>query len=156
MSRNDAVQIRLAMPGDVSEIQDVVRRAYEIYLPRMGKPPAPMLDDYAALVRDRLVSVIDRHGRVAALIVLVCKQDYIFIDNIAVDPAFQGNGLGRRLLAAAEGEARRRSMSELRLYTNVAMTENISLYEHVGFKETHRAVHEGFQRVFMSKQLGIT
>jgi hypothetical protein len=37
----------------------------------------------------------------------------------------------------------------LSLYTNVAMTENRAPYHRVGFVETHRAVENGFNRVYM-------
>jgi hypothetical protein len=42
--------LRQADPADVATISEIVRRAYEIYLPRMEKPPGPMLDDYAARI----------------------------------------------------------------------------------------------------------
>ena len=44
--------------------------------------------------------------------------------------------------------------SEVRLYTNEAMTENLSFYPRHGYHETGRAVQEGFRRVFFSKTVG--
>jgi len=32
---------------------------------------------------------------------------------------------------------------------NEAMTENLSMYAHLGFVETHRAVEKGFHRVYL-------
>ena len=37
----------------------------------------------------------------------------------------------------------------LRLYTNALMTENLSMYAHIGFVETHRVFEKGFHRVYM-------
>jgi len=37
----------------------------------------------------------------------------------------------------------------IRLYTNAAVTENLSMYAHMGFVETHRAVEKGFNRVYL-------
>ena len=34
------------------------------------------------------------------------------------------------------------------------MTENIALYLRLGFAETHRAVEDGYERVFMRKPVG--
>jgi hypothetical protein len=45
--------------------------------------------------------------------------------------------------------AKRRRLPALRLYTNAAMTENLSIYAHIGFVETHRAVEKGFNRVYL-------
>ncbi len=36
--------------------------------------------------------------------------------------------------------AKRMTLPQLRLYTNVAMVENLAIYAHMGFVETHRAV----------------
>ncbi|MFX8999726.1 GNAT family N-acetyltransferase, partial [Acinetobacter baumannii] len=43
-------------------------------------------------------------------------------------PDRQGRGLGRRLIAFADAEARRLGLPEIRLYTHVTMTGNIALY----------------------------
>ncbi len=66
----------------------------------------------------------------------------------------QGQGLGRRLVAFAESEARRLGYAELRLYTHATMTENIALYTRLGFCETGRGREAGYDRVFMAKRLG--
>ena len=82
------------------------------------------------------------------------KPDHLLLDNIAVRPDRQGEGLGLRLIGFAEGETRRLGHAELRLYTHVIMTENIALYARVGFVETGRGREAGYDRVFMTKRLG--
>jgi len=42
------------------------------------------------------------------------------------------------LIDYAESEARRLGLPFIRLLTNAAMTENLSYYPHLGFRETHR------------------
>jgi len=76
-----------------------------------------------------------------------------FIDNIAVDPALQGRGLGRQLIDHAVRDATRLRLPALRLYTNVAMTENLLMYAKMGFVETHRALEGGFHRVYTRRNL---
>jgi hypothetical protein len=44
-----------------------------------------------------------------------------------------------------------RGVTEVRLYTNEAMTENLSFYPRHGYRETGRAVQDGFRRVYFSK-----
>jgi hypothetical protein len=44
-------------------------------------------------------------------------------------------------------------LPEIRLYTNEAMTENLDYYPRRGYRETHRATQDGYQRVFFSKAL---
>ena len=77
------------------------------------------------------------------------EADAYFIDHIAVDPQCQGEGVGRRLIEHAAAQAGRLGLSVVRLHTNVMMTENLSMYAHIGFVETHRAVENGFQRVYL-------
>jgi hypothetical protein len=45
-------QIRAATAADVSAIKDIADQAYRHYITRIGKPPGPMLDDYAARVSE--------------------------------------------------------------------------------------------------------
>ena len=49
----EEIRIRAATAADVPAIVDVVDRAYRHYIARIGKPPGPMLDDYAAGVSER-------------------------------------------------------------------------------------------------------
>jgi ribosomal protein S18 acetylase RimI-like enzyme len=100
-----------------------------------------------------VVWVIEEGGAIAGMIVLLPGPDHLLLDNIAVAPARQGSGLGRRLLAFAEAEAVRRGCREIRLYTHQTMTENQSLYAAIGYQETGRGSEAGNDRVFMRKRL---
>jgi ribosomal protein S18 acetylase RimI-like enzyme len=146
--------IRRARPEDREAVEAIVRDAYSIYIPRMGKPPGPMLDDYDVLIADGAVSVLEANdGLIAAILVLLPKPDHLLLDNIAVRTDCQGQGLGRQLIAFAEAEARWLGHRELRLYTHETMSENIALYTRLGFIETGRGQEAGYDRVFMTKGL---
>ena len=146
-------RIRAATADDVPAIADVVDEAYRHYIARMGKPPGSMIDDYAARVLEGVVWVIEEGAAIAGIIVLPPATNYLLLDNIAVSPARQGLGLGRRLLAFAEAEALRHGYSEIRLYTHQTMVENQRLYASIGYEETGRGTEAGYARVFMRKQL---
>ena len=139
-----------------------------------------MLDDYDQVVRDHRAYVIEEDGRnsrrarssstttrwsatsrayvieedgeIGAL-VLVERGDGLLFDNIAVRPARQGEGIGRRLMEHAESEARRLGYGHLDLYTHERMTENIAMYERIGYVEVDRRTERGFPRVYMRKRL---
>jgi len=146
-------RIRAATATDVSAITQIVDQAYRHYIARIGKPPGPMLDDYAARVLEGAVWVLEEGAAVAGIIVLLPAPDYLLLDNVAVSPARQRSGLGRRLLAFAEAEASRRGYHEIRLYTHQTMVENQRLYASIGYEETGRGTEAGYERVFMRKQL---
>lgn len=143
--------IRLAVAADLPTLERIAHEAYALYLPRMDRPPAPMLADYTASVAAGEVWVDEEAGELKGLIVLQGCGDHVLIENVAVAPTAQGGGVGRKLVAFAELEARRLGSSELRLYTNEAMTENLTFYPRLGFIETHRAVEGGYRRVFFRK-----
>ena len=149
----DEPRIRTATSADVPAIMGIVDQAYRHYTARIGKPPGPMLDDYAARVAEGVVSVLEEGTVITAIIVLLSAPDYLLLDNIAVSPTRQGLGLGRRLLAFAEAEALRRGYREIRLYTHQTMVENQRLYASIGYEETGRGAEAGYDRVFMRKQL---
>jgi ribosomal protein S18 acetylase RimI-like enzyme len=146
------VELRRASANDVDVVAALVERAYSKYIPRIGRRPAPMDSDYPSLVAAGSVFVLG-DPEVAGIIVLRLTPEYLLVENVAVDPERQGQGLGRRLLAFAEAEARQSGVPEVRLYTNAAMTENIDLYRRLGWEEYDRRQGDRFLRVYFRKRL---
>jgi len=142
--------IRPATVDDIAAIEAIVYAASPPYTERIGRKPGPMLDDYGHQVAAGGVHVLERAGRVHGFVVLIHHDEYLLLDNLAVDPGAQGLGYGRLLLEFTERQARQGS---IRLYTNEAMTENIALYARKGYVETHRAEENGLRRVYMQKEL---
>ncbi|EJF72510.1 GNAT family N-acetyltransferase [Pseudomonas sp. SDO5522_S412] len=142
--------IRPATGDDIAAIEAIVHAAYSPYIQRIGRKPGPMLDDYRQQVAAERVHVLESAGQVRGFVVLIHHDEYLLLDNLAVDPGAQGLGYGRLLLGFAERQARHGS---IRLYTNEAMTENIALYTRKGYVETHRAEENGLRRVYMQKDL---
>ena len=145
--------LRLASPDEAGLLRNLVRAAYAHYVPRLGREPAPMTDDYAARIAAGQAWLLEADGAPIGALVLEDRDEGLLIDNIAVSAEARGTGQGRRLMAFAEDEARRRGHARLWLYTNEKMTENIALYTRLGYRETHRAEQNGHRRVFMEKPL---
>ena len=152
MSETDAA-IRAAEAADAPALAACVTAAYELYVARIGKPPGPMLDDYAAVIAKHRVFVLSEAGAVIGALVLIRLADGLLLDNVAVHPDHQGRGLGRRLIDFAEAEARRQGYAALDLYTHELMTENIGMYRALGYQETGRRVEYGYPRVYLRKRL---
>lgn len=145
--------IRPATPDDRAAIEAIVEAAYAIYVPRIGRRPMPMDDDYAARIAAGEAHVLEADGAVLGVLVLEHEDGALLIDNVAIRQDAQGRGLGARLLDFAEEAARAAGHDRVRLFTNVAMTENIARYLRRGYRETHRGGEGGFRRVFMEKRL---
>ena len=132
----------------------VAEAAYSPYLERMdGLRPGPMDTDYLAAVADTEAWVAEAGGAVVGFVLLVAEPDGMLLDNVAVLPSHHGQGIGRALLALAEGRAIAAGHERIRLFTHVTMVENQRLYEAYGYTETHRAGDGGLVRVFYEKRL---
>lgn len=145
--------MRRAGPGDVDELCTIAAAAYQKYVCRIGRAPAPMTADYAQAIRDGQAWAAIEDGQIVGFAVVIAQPGYLLLDNVAVLPAAQGRGIGVRLLVLAEERARGLGLDEIRLYTNEAMTENLAYYPRHGYAETHRAEQDGFNRVFFRKTI---
>ena len=145
--------IRPAATADLDAVRACVREAYAPYVPRIGREPAPMTADYADLIGRGEVWVADEAGRVVGVFVLRPGATGLLLENVAVVPERQGRGIGRVLIAFAERKARDLGLTEISLYTNERMVENIHLYRKLGYVETDRRVEDGFARVFFRKPI---
>lgn len=145
--------LRPAHETDVLTVSELVNAAYGHYVERIGQLPGPMTDDYAALIRDRQVTVAEAHGTIVGVIVLTHADEGFLIDNVAVHPGHRGTGIGRSLLEFSESQARR-GFDSIYLYTHEKMTENLSLYSRIGYVEYDRRSQGEFSLVYMRKYLG--
>jgi GNAT superfamily N-acetyltransferase len=145
--------LRRAVDPDAEAIRDLVAAAYVGYTELIGRTPLPMLTDFAASVRADDVWVLDAGGSVVGVIVLMAREDHLWVDNVAIRPTSQGRGLGRRLLGHAEDEARRLGLPQIRLLTNELYVDNIAMYTRYGYRETHREPYRGTDLVYFVKEL---
>ena len=146
--------IRLANIGDIPAITCCAEQAYEKYVGRIGKKPMPMVQDFGKAVAEGIVWVIEADNAFAGYLIAYEKTPgSLHVENVAVPPEHQGKGLGKRLLAFAEDLARMRGLPQIDLYTNEKMTENLSVYPHLGFIEVDRREEHGFARIYYEKRL---
>ena len=146
-------EIRSARIEDATGITECVGAAYRHYIDRIGKPPGPMLDDYREVVQLHRVLVLADGPNIVGVLVLIRQTRNLRLDNVAIHPAYQGRGLGRQLITLAEKEARLKGLTTVTLYTNERMSENLELYKRLGYIETERKAEQGYQRVYMRKEL---
>ncbi len=147
------MNIRPAARPDFDRVRDCARQAYALYVPRMGKEPAPMVADFEAQIGAGKLHVVELEGEVAGFVVFYPRGDHLHVENVAVLPSAQGKGVGKALLGFAEDQARRLGLPAVELYTNVKMVENQAFYPALGYLETDRREEDGFSRVFYRKEL---
>jgi ribosomal protein S18 acetylase RimI-like enzyme len=148
-----AEEIRRAVPADAAAIAALTRAAYEKWIPVIGRAPKPTTADYDIAVRAHLIDLLFADGALAALVECIREPDHLLIENLAVDPARQGNGYGRRMLRHAEALARALGFAELRLYTNKLFAENVAFYRKHGYRLDAESAFKGGFLVHMSRRV---
>jgi len=146
--------LRQAGPADAPAVRALTREAYAKWVAVTGREPLPMRVDYDEAVLKHRFDLLYEGDTLAALIETAVEPDHLLIVNVAVAPAFQGRGLGRRLMAHAEKIAIEAGFAEVRLYTNSLMAENIALYRRLGYRIDREQPFGTSIQVFMSKPVG--
>lgn len=139
---------RAARLEDVERLRAFVHAAYRGDSARRGwTHEADLLDgqrtDVEALtatVNDpaSVILLAERDGALAGCVCIEDKGDGLaYLGMLSVDPERQGEGLGRRLIAEAEAEARRRFGAErMEMTVIVQRRELIDWYVRRGYAET--------------------
>jgi len=149
------LKTRLAKADDLAAVTDLARRAYERYVPVIGREPMPMIEDYAPRIAAGQVWLLEDEA-LAGMIVLEERDNTLLIFSVAVTPERQGTGLGQELLAFAEDVANKRGFETIELFTNAKMERNIRIYGKCGYVETRRRAHPMLAStvvVYMEKKL---
>jgi ribosomal protein S18 acetylase RimI-like enzyme len=145
---------RRAGATDAIAVRELTRAAYAKWIPIIGREPKPMGADYDGAVRDHLVDLLVDGRNLLGLIEMIPSGDHLLIENVAVRPDLQGNGLGHRLMLHAEQVAQKLRFTEVRLYTHSRFEENIRFYIGLGYAiDSQDQIGDGF-RVNLSKRLG--
>jgi len=144
----DGLTFRIAGPDDVATLQPFVHAAYRGDSARKGwTHEADLLDgqriDAEALHDmvgdpDQIVLIAENGGVLAGCVQVANKGDGLsYLGMLSVDPERQGTGLGRRLIDAAEAEARSRfSARVMEMTVIVQRSELIEWYERRGYART--------------------
>ena len=145
--------IRAATHADAENVATCVANCFTHYVERIGKPPQPMLRNYNHVIADHPVYLALVDEKLAGVLVLDQGVDGFSLDIVAVDPRFQGRGIGKQLVLFAEARARACGFDSIHLFTNAVMVENQAFYSRLGYTQYARRNEEGYDRVFFRKPL---
>lgn len=143
--------LRQAVASDAAAVAALTRAAYAKWVPVIGREPKPMSADYDAAIARHRIDLACLGGELAALIETIFEPEHLLIENVAVAPSFQGQGLGRFLMAHAERLAVEQRRSSVRLYTNKLFAENVRLYLALGYRIDREEESGLGVTVYMSK-----
>ena len=148
------LEFRRAGEDDAERVRELTVTAYAKWVPVIGRRPKPMNADYEHAVRAHVIELAYLDGELAGVIEIIPAKDHLLLENLAVAPAHQKRGLGRRLMARVEALARARGLKLVRLYTNKAFATNLDFYRRLGYAiEREEPFKEGFT-VYFAKAIG--
>lgn len=147
--------IRPATLADAGIIHACAQMAFQRYVVRIGREPAPMqADPVPAILRGEVYVAIGPDDGILGYVTCQIEGRDMALDALAVWPEQAGRGAGRTLVAHVESLALDQGLDAVTLYTNAAMVENLPFYEGLGYIRTGRRWQDGFDRVFFRKPLG--
>ena len=126
--------MRPAIVMDIAKIQVCLRQAYAVYIPRIGADAPPFHTEFEKHVANGHIHVMPADGEIAAFIISYPVGNFLRIENLAVSPRYQGQGLGKLLLRFADDRAERLRLHAIDLFTHPKLTETIEFYRHNGFE----------------------
>ena len=147
------MNIRPATSNDLTALAQIQKAAFEAYVSKIGKAPAPMVVNLSAQLESFPVFVAETEAGIAGYLILDDARDPPLLDTVAVDPARQGQGVGGALIAHMEERLRAEGRRRYVLYTNAKMTETLALYRRRGYTETRHVIEDGYERIYFERAL---
>jgi ribosomal protein S18 acetylase RimI-like enzyme len=145
---SDPIVLRRATAADAPALAATIAAAFAQYrgklVPESGAFGETADGIAAELDKGAAAIIAERNGEVAGCVMTKELDGDLYFGRLSVLPAARGSGLARRLVAAVEAEARRRGLAGVRLGVRVVLTENQRLFGSLGYVETSREPHPGF------------
>jgi GNAT superfamily N-acetyltransferase len=154
LNRGTLAGLRRANAGDVDAVVAFQRAAYARNRVLLGVEPLPLQADYSKILAEYETWLFESADGLDGVLILEPRKDDLLIWSLGTAPRLHGQGLGRRLLAAAEERARTLGLDVMRLYTGEPLKNNIAWYERHGYAR-ERVEDLGDRRaVHMMKRIG--
>jgi len=140
---------RLHPAEDMAAVLRLVQDSFAFMRGRIDPPSSAArltTADIARQAAEGEVWVLDDLDLPVACLFLTPKTDCLYLGKLAVDARFRRQGLAQALVRHAESRAKLLALAVLELQTRVELTENHAAFRAMGFAETGRTAHEGFDR----------
>lgn len=150
---------REGVEEDVLQILGVIKAAFAEYEGRL-EPPSSAERKTVAIVREELqraTAVVAQHGQtIIGSVFYRLQGDAVYLDRLAVLPAWRGQGVGRRLVEIVEGKTAELGLKSVTLSVRIALTENQVYYRKLGYGFVAYGTHAGYAEptyMVLAKQL---
>lgn len=148
------IDIGLASVADAEEILALQKLAYqseaELYHDASIPPLLQTVEEMREDLRRQVVLKAVRAGTTVASARAYQERDTAFIGRVIVHPSLQGQGLGKRIMAAIEAHFPR--VRRFELFTGHLSTRNLHFYRGLGYRDFKTvAVNPTLSFVYLEK-----
>lgn len=146
------VLVRRIGPGEAGPWEAVMALLQEAFAFMEGRidPPSSLARmhaaDLACAAKTGVALIAEAGPRPVGCLFARIAGDSLALTKIAVAEGWRGQGLARRLIAAAEAEARARGLDALSLQSRVELMESHAAFARLGFKMVGSSAHPGYGR----------
>jgi GNAT superfamily N-acetyltransferase len=130
------MQTRLAVPDDAPALAALISLAYRVedFFKIGDRTDAGEVRD--KMTHGAFIVVEDADGALAGTVYVSADSGLGYFGMLSIDPARQGQGLGKRLILEAEDHCRRAGCREIELEVVNLRTELPPFYRRFGYVET--------------------
>lgn len=138
---------RVTSAQDAPAILTLIRAAFA-YMDGVIDPPSSMhLLTAAEIARQIATAEVWAIGTPPlACMILTPKGDWLYLGKLAVAHDLRGRGLARALVATAMQRAATLGLRGVELHTRIELLANHATFTALGFHETARSAHPGYDR----------
>jgi predicted N-acetyltransferase YhbS len=145
---SDTVVVRTAAAADAASLAATIAAAFEQYRGRLTPESGAFRETADTIFRELAAGtgglIAEQDGEQLGCVMIKPVDRDLYLGRLAVIPSARGRGIARRLVRAVEAEAARRGLAGVRLGVRIVLTENQRLFAALGYVETSREAHAGF------------
>lgn len=134
---------------DWAGVLNLIGRAFAYMDDRIDPPSSAKrltVVDMARQAEQGVVLLAERDRELIGCVFLSPRPDAMYLGKLAVAPEYQRQGVGRALFDASIAATTEEGLVEIELQARVELTENHATFAAMGFRETGRTAHQGYDR----------
>ena len=147
---SEAVVVRAAVAGDAATLAAIIASAFEQYRGRLVPESGAFRETADTIFRELEdgggAIIAEQYGEPLGCVMTRTVGRDLYLGRLAVVPSARGRGIARRLVCAVEADAARRGLAGVQLGVRIALTGNQRFFAALGYVETSRQAHAGFDQ----------
>jgi ribosomal protein S18 acetylase RimI-like enzyme len=127
---------------EISQVTDEIVAAFNRLIPQLSSNPVPTRRDLESIVASQSTTLLAARDASAGIVGLLCLVTYriptshkAWIEDVVVDEAYRGRGIGEALTRAAMQRAQSLGCTAIDLTSNPSRVAANRLYQRLGFQK---------------------